>query len=131
MKNEKGVAEKLKPNTLKYSRNISIPEDVSKRYMEYCRVTKMKLSEPLRVMVLESLPQLRNAENLDDIIRKTKRKELRGTGDIYAVRLPDEAVKEIKTYLEFFHLGGYRNHFMYFLIEEELLKKLKDVLRDE
>lgn len=123
---------KSKPTANKLAREIVIPSEVAERYIKYCEVTKMKISEPLRVLVMESLPQLHNAENLDQIISKTK--NWKDGGDSYTkfqVRLPDEVIKEIHTLSNFFHIKRLRCHFLYYLIEEKLLQKLEDVLKDE
>lgn len=118
-------------NTHKYSREIVMPIAMAKKYDEYCKRTKMKVTEPLRVMVMESVPQLYNAENLDKIIQKTKEWENDGNEFVkYHVRLPDEVMNEICTYLSFFRLKRLRCHFLYYLIEEKLLKRIGDVLNE-
>lgn len=127
-----GNEREVKPNTQKYSREVVMPQEVSERYKKYCEITKIKLSEPLRIMILESIPQLHNAENLDKIIKKTQDRNLYAASTDryvrYAVRLPDEAVSEINTYCKFFKLQHRRCHFLYFLIEERLLQQIEGVL---
>lgn len=116
-------------STHKYSREIVMPKEVARRYDAYCKKTRMKLTEPLRVMVMESLPQLYNAERLNQIIEKTKKWESDGDEfSKYHVRLPDEVIDEIHTYCNFFHLKRQRCHFLYYLIEEKLAKSLGEVL---
>ncbi len=112
-----------------YSREIALPKEIADQYRKYCKVTKMKLSEPLRVLVLESLPQLHNAEDLDNIIEKTKKPS--PDCEKFFVRLPGTAMDEVNTYCRFFKLNWRRCHFLYYLIEKKLIKLLKDVLRDE
>ena len=129
MNNENQEIEK--PNVNKYSREIAMPVDVAERYMMYCKITKMKLSEPLRVLVMESTPQLHNAANLDQVIDKTKNREFPGEYHKFHVRLPGEVIAEINTYCKFFGLTWRRCHFLYFLIEEKLLKRIEGVLDNE
>lgn len=122
-----------KVNSQKYAREIALPIEVAARYKQYCKVTKMKLSEPLRVLVLESLPQLHTNEDLNEIVRKTLERErnLQENYEKFSVRLPDEAVKEINTFCRFFNMNWRRCHFLYFLIEKKILRLLKEVLKDE
>ncbi len=120
-----------KNNYNKYSREIAFPPDVAERYKEYCAVTKMKLSEPLRVLVLESLPQLHTNDDLSEIIRQTQERSPKDEYKKLSVRLPQEAVDEINTYCKFFKINWRRCHFLYFLVEKKLLQLLKDVLQDE
>ena len=115
----------------KYSREIAFPEEVAELYKEYCQVTKMKLSEPLRVMVLESLPQLHNAKNLDEIIVKTRKRDMSKKYEKLHVRLPNEAIEEVNTFCKFFKLNWKRCHFLYYLVEEKLLQAIEDVLKNE
>lgn len=105
-----------------------MPIAVSIRYKRYCKITNMKLSEPLRVLVLQSIPQLHNAKNLNEIIKKTKQRDLKADYDKYYVRLPEEAMNQINTYCKFFNLNWRRCHFLYFLIEAKLLELLEDIL---
>lgn len=119
-----------KPNANKYSREIFLPGEVSKKYREYCRLTRMKLSEPLRVMVMESTPQLHNETNLDQVISKTKNRNLYDEYMKYSVRLPEDVVNEINTYCRFFNIQRRRCYFLYFLIEERLLKTIEEVLEN-
>lgn len=113
-----------------YSREIVMPADVAELYKKYCMITKMKLSEPLRVLVLESLPKLHNAEDLGEIVEKAKTKHYSKMVKFY-VRLPGAAIDEINIYCKFFNLHWRRCHFLYFLIEKKLLKLLKEVMKDE
>ena len=115
----------------KYSREIAFPVEIAEMYKEYCRVTKLKISDPLRVMVLDSLPQLHNTKNLGEIIAKTKNRDMNDKYEKLHVRLPNEAVDEVNTFCKFFKLNWKRCHFLYFLIEEKLLQTIKDVLKDE
>ena len=95
-----------KANTNKYSREIVMPKLVADKYILYCQLTKMKLSEPLRVMVMESISQLHNAKNLDQIIQLTKNWKSHGEEfEKFHVRLPDTVIREIHTYLSFFKLN--------------------------
>lgn len=116
--------------TNKYSREIFIPKKTAERYVAYCKKTKMKLTEPLRVFILESIPQLHNAENLDQIIRRTREwNTIDEDCEKFNVRLPDEAIIEIHTYCKFFKLR--RCHFLYYVIEDRLNRALEEVLKDE
>lgn len=118
-----------KKSTHKYSREIIMPAEMAKKYDKYCMTTKMKRTEPLRVMIMESLPQLYNAERLDQIIEKTKKWESDGKELVkYHVRLPDEVINEIHTYCNFFQLKRVRCHFLYYLIEDKLIKSMEEVL---
>lgn len=109
----------------KYSREIAMPPEVSERYERYCKATKMKLSEPLRVLVMESVPQLRNPEKLGATVARAKR----GNGSKkFHVRLPDDVIHEIQTYCAFFQVK--RCHFLYCLIEDKLGTVMEDVLGD-
>lgn len=104
-----------------------MPMEVSKRYEQYCKITKMKLSEPLRVLIMESIPQIHHAENLDKIVSRARNwKEHGKEVKEFCVRLPDEAIQEIHTYCSFFKIK--RCHFLYYLIEEKLLKAMDNVL---
>lgn len=119
-----------KKTTNKYSREIIFPAKVAKRYCDYCAATKMKFSEPLRVMVMESLPQLHNAENLGQIVEKTKNWNTYGSEFVkFHVRLPDAVTHEIRTYCKLFHLK--RCHFLYYLVEEKLLQRMSEVFKNE
>lgn len=122
----------IKENINKYSREIIMPSEVAEQYKEYCRITKMKLSEPLRVFVMESVPQLHNAENLDQIILNTKNWNLgKEECEKFHVRLPSEVVNEINTYCNFFKLKRLRCHFLYYLIEKKLQTALEGILKNE
>lgn len=117
-----------------YSKVIKMPAGVGKRYEDYCKKTHMKMSETLRVLVLESIPRLHDAENLDQIIEKARKQNAYTAPEKYKevhVRLPASAVQEIDTYCKFFQLKSKRCHFMYYLIEAKLQKTLGDVLHDE
>lgn len=119
-------------NANMYSREIIMPSEIAERYKRYCKITKMKLSEPLRVFVLESVPQLHNAENLDQIILNTKNWNLgKEKCEKFHVRLPSDVINEIHTYCNFFRLKRLRCHFLYYLIEGKLLTALEGILKDE
>lgn len=119
-----------KKATNKYSREIIMPTEVARKYCNFCDMTKMKLSEPLRVMVMESLPQLYNAENLGQIVEKTKNwNTYNSEFEKFHVRLPDEVIHEIRTYCKLFHLK--RCHFLYYLVEDKLLQRISEVIKDE
>lgn len=107
------------------SKEIMIPKEVAEPYMEYCKRTKIKYPEPLRVFILESIPNLHSIENLDEIIRRTKNwKELGSECIRFSVRIPTDAIAEIKTFCKFIRVK--RCHFLYYLIEKKVLSTLED-----
>lgn len=115
----------------KLSKEIAMPVEVAEKYKQYCELTKMKLSEPLRVMVLESIPQLHNAKNLDEIIVKTRSRDMNSTYEKFYVRLPSEVMDEVNIFCKFFKINWKRCHFLYFVIEERLIKTIEDMLGNE
>lgn len=117
--------------TNKYSKEILIPAKIAGDYMEYCRLTKMKYSEPLRVLILESILQLHNTSDLNLIVEKTRNWEAYDKELVkFHVRLPDEVMAEIHSYCKFFQLNRLRCHFLYYLIEKKLTESLEGVLRN-
>lgn len=104
---------------------VSIPQDVAEQCEKYCRETKQKMPEFLQDTMVESIPMLRNIANLGEVIHKTKnRNTLFASFQKSYVWLPDEAIKEINTYCGFFKLSKLKSYFLYFLIEEKILKAL-------
>lgn len=126
---DKGQEEKKKYEK-KYSKEIALPMDVSERYKEYCRITKMNLTEPIRVMVMDSLPRLHNSEQLDNIIEKVRNRDSKTSCEKLYIRLPDTVMTEINTYCSFFKLHWQRCHFLYYLIEDKLIDTIEDVLNE-
>lgn len=112
------------------SKEIALPPDVAEKYIKYCEITKMKQTEPLRGLILESIPNLSNMKDLDKIIIKTRARSKKDTYTKFYVRLPKDKVEELNTFCSFFKLNWRRCHFLYFLIEEKLLKKIEDVLNE-
>lgn len=107
------------------SKEIMIPKEVAEPYMEYCQKTKIKYPEPLRIFILESIPNLRNMENLDEVMKRTKHwRELGSECVSFIVRIPIDVLDEIKTYCKFYHVN--RCHFLYYLIEKKILSTLED-----
>ena len=124
----------------KYStKEVVMPENISKKYMEYCRFTRMKMSDSLKVLIMESLPRLHDSEDLDLIIVKTRSinlyKEMDKDSEVqyvrHYVRLPADVIQQINTYCKFFKLRNKRCHFLYFLIEKKLLATIEEVLGNE
>lgn len=104
---------------------VSIPQDVAEQCEKYCRKTKQKMPEFLQDTAMESIPTLRNIANLGNVIHKTKnRNTLFDSFQKSYIWLPDEAIKEINTYCNFFKLNKLKSYFLYFVIEEKMCKHL-------
>ena len=107
-----------------------MPQDVAEKYEKYCKVTKQKLTEPLQAITMESISRLHNTEKLDQILQKTRNRTNSDSLKKFHVQLPDEAAREINTYCSFFKLSSLKSHFLYYLIEENLLQSLENMLKD-
>lgn len=105
---------------------LAMPEDVERKYHQYCKVTNIKETAHLRLLVLNRIPALHDAAKLNEIVERTQNSD--PTIDYVNIRifLPDETVKELDKYSAFFKLGRKKCRFLYFLIEDDLQKTMED-----
>ena len=114
------------------TKQIVMPIEISKKYIEYCHITRLRFSDSLRVMVMESIPRLHDSDELEQIINKTRQRNLYAeNSEEYAehyIRLPREVIEEVNMYCAFFKIKRKRCHFLYFLIEKKLLSAIEEIL---
>lgn len=114
---------KIKKSTAK---EVFMPVDISIRYKRYCQLTKLNYTEHLRILILNSLIKLKQTEELQAIVEKTKNRDFYEETIRYSIRLPEDSIVVLNHYCKTFQIYGSRCYFLYYLIEKDLLKILED-----